>query len=316
MSSRRVERFRAVERRVLDRHLPEHEEHVVDADGTPVRVVVAGDGPPFVFLHGVTGTLSNLASLAGGLTSTGRCVLVDLPGHGLSGSLTPGDRTPTGALVGAIVAVLDGLPGTAPAVLVGNSLGGMVALRLAIDHPERVAAVGILGAPGYALPGARARFPLGMLGRRVVGPLLLASPAPPLPVYARLVRRAFGRRAIEALGRDALDANRRSVQVGRHARSVAGLMRSLVGRRGLAAPGAALAAEDLERIDAPTWFLLGDADPFQTPASAQPWIEHIADAKVDVVEGAHVPWLDAPVLARRRLRELLDRADASRRADR
>lgn len=315
-SDRRVEAFRTVERRVLDRHLPQRAEHRIDADGGAVRVVDAGDGPPFVFLHGVTGTLTNLVSLAGDLTSTGRCILVDLPGHGLSGPLVPGERSPTDALVDAVVAVLDGLQVAAPAVLVGNSLGGMVALRLAVDRPDRVAALGILGAPGYALPGARARFPLGLLGRRIVGPLVLGSPAPPLPVYARLVRRAFGRGAIATLGRDALDANRRSVRVGRNARSVARLMHTLVGARGSAAPGVALTPDDLERIAAPTWFLLGEADPFQSPASARSSIECLPDSTVDVVDGAHVPWLDAPVLTRRRLRELLDRADAARRSDR
>lgn len=305
---RRVALFRELEARVLGRYLPDAVEHVVPWGDSWIRVVEVGEGPPVVFLHGITATLGNFASLASNVSARHRCVLMDLPGHGLSGPLTLGERGPRNVLVDALTTLLQHrLPGRA-VTLVGNSLGAMTSFYLAADHPDRVAALVVLGEPAYAFPGARARFPLDLLGRRVLGPGTLRLPPPPLALYARVMRRGIGRAALDRMGREVLDLNRRAVWVGRHAGSVAALMRALMGRRGFAAEGVALRDEDLDRIEVPTWFLWGADDPFMSPTDGAPWVQRIAGATIDVVPGAHVPWFDAPDLCRVRLRELLERA--------
>jgi pimeloyl-ACP methyl ester carboxylesterase len=102
----------------------------------------AGDGPPVVLLHaGIAdrrmwrGHLEPLA--AAGL----RAIAVDLPGFG-DAPIEPGEQAPWLDVLNT----LDGL-GLERAALVGNSLGGAIALRVAVVAPERVTALGLVSAP-------------------------------------------------------------------------------------------------------------------------------------------------------------------------
>jgi pimeloyl-ACP methyl ester carboxylesterase len=107
-----------------------------------------GTGPPLVLaLHGWGRDRSDFGPLLAGLDA----VAVDLPGFGAS----PPPSEPWGAAeyAGAILPVLDEFPG--PAVLVGHSFGGRVAVCLAAAHPERVSALVLTGVP--LLPPAEAR---------------------------------------------------------------------------------------------------------------------------------------------------------------
>lgn len=107
----------------------------------PARLVAAGaaDRAPLVLLHGFTQTGSSWAPVVEGLVPTGRGVVtVDLPGHGRSSPELDGvDLATSSALVAAT---------TGRAVYVGYSMGGRVALRLALDRPELVEAIVLIGA--------------------------------------------------------------------------------------------------------------------------------------------------------------------------
>jgi pimeloyl-ACP methyl ester carboxylesterase len=111
-----------------------------------------GDGPPLVFVHGLGGSHLNWALVGPELAVRRRAVALDLRGFGL----TPGDRRT--ATIWANVALLhqfiDQITG-GPAILVGNSMGGMLSILQAHAHPESVAGL-VLIAP--VLP-ARVRRP-------------------------------------------------------------------------------------------------------------------------------------------------------------
>jgi 2-succinyl-6-hydroxy-2,4-cyclohexadiene-1-carboxylate synthase len=101
--------------------------------------VVEGEGPRVVLAHGFTQTLASWAPLAGRLRRRWQLVRVDLPGHGGSGALR--------ADLPAAAALLGGAGG--PAAYAGYSLGGRVCLRLALDRPDLVRALVLIGAsPG------------------------------------------------------------------------------------------------------------------------------------------------------------------------
>jgi pimeloyl-ACP methyl ester carboxylesterase len=104
------------------------------------RLPGSARGPTVVLLHGLV--LDNLSSfyytLAGPLSQAAReVILYDLRGHGRS------ERTPTGydpgTAVADLAAVLSGLGVAGRVYLVGNSYGGVVALRAALDRPDLVA---------------------------------------------------------------------------------------------------------------------------------------------------------------------------------
>ena len=116
--------------------------------GIELNVEIDGpeDGAPVVFVHGVSGSLRTYDWLPCDVTAGRRIIRVDLRGHGGS------DRAPGTYLIeryGADVAeVLRELAGR-PAVLVGHSLGGVVAWWVAQQHPELVVAAFIEDPPLY-----------------------------------------------------------------------------------------------------------------------------------------------------------------------
>jgi 2-succinyl-6-hydroxy-2,4-cyclohexadiene-1-carboxylate synthase len=100
-----------------------------------------------VLVHGFTQTMRSWDRLAALLSETFQVVRVDLPGHGGSGEVDLGFEEAAEAL---------GEAGGA-ATYVGYSLGGRLCLRLAVDHPELVQSLVLVGAsPGLADAGERA----------------------------------------------------------------------------------------------------------------------------------------------------------------
>ena len=108
-----------------------------------------GDGQTVVFVHGSgpgASGHSNFKQNVPAFVAAGHRVLVpDLPGFGYSSKPRDIDYT-TAFFVDALVGLLDGL-GVGRCSLVGNSLGGGVCIRTALDHPQLVEKL-VLTAPG------------------------------------------------------------------------------------------------------------------------------------------------------------------------
>lgn len=126
---------------------------------TDVFVAETGDGPPVLLLHGGgpgASGIGNFHANIDALAAHHRVIVPDLPGYGRSGKgIERSD--PFGYLADAVRGVLDEL-GLEHAHLVGNSYGGSAALRLALDTPQRVDRLVLLGPGGIgttrALPTA------------------------------------------------------------------------------------------------------------------------------------------------------------------
>ena len=91
--------------------------------------------PAAIFLHGFMGSSEDWVGTAESLEGQAFTVAVDLPGHGASLGLSPDTYTVEGA-ARAVIRVLDDL-GVEEASLVGYSMGGRLALYLALRYPER-----------------------------------------------------------------------------------------------------------------------------------------------------------------------------------
>lgn len=124
-------------------------ESVVAVDHRQLFVTEAGSGDPVVLLHGggpgATGA-SNYSRNIDVLADRFRVIVPDLPGYGQS-SKDIDHTDPFGDLAYAIRGLLDEL-GIEKAHLVGNSYGGAAALRLALDRPDKVDRLILMGPGG------------------------------------------------------------------------------------------------------------------------------------------------------------------------
>jgi 2-hydroxy-6-oxonona-2,4-dienedioate hydrolase len=122
------------------------------AAGVRTRSLEAGSGPPLVLLHGTGGHAESWIRNVVPLGAHFRVYAIDMVGHGLSAK-PPLDYTPRD-YAAHLVAFLDAA-GIARAHVTGESLGGWVALWLALDHPQRVDRLILNTAAGLKLTDAR-----------------------------------------------------------------------------------------------------------------------------------------------------------------
>ncbi len=118
-----------------------------------LAVRTVGDaGPWVVFVHGLFGQGRNWTTIAKGLADRHRVALVDLPNHGHSPWT---ERVDYGDMAELLAAEIDHLGG--PVTLVGHSMGGKVAMQLALRRPELLRALVVVDiAPvTYPLQGGR-----------------------------------------------------------------------------------------------------------------------------------------------------------------
>lgn len=251
----------------------------------------AAPAPTFVLLHDYAFWSYAFEPIAPALAAHGAVVAFDRPGFGLSERPLPeGDRYAVGfdpytpeAQVALAVGLLDAL-GVEQAVLVGNGMGGRVALDTALAHPERVRALVLLdtpvsleetarAAPGWLLnsPQMRRLGPV-FLRQLAEGPgeqLLLGAFADEGAVTPEIRARHAVTTSVEGWDRALWEVSR------------AGRPASLAGRLG------ALAV--------PTLVVAGEADATVPLSDAERLVSELPDAElVTLPECGRVPQLECP----------------------
>lgn len=126
--------------------------HRVTLGTRQIHVAEFGAGTPLLMLHGGgpgASGLSNYVRNIGALARHFRVLVPDLPGYGQSSKQVDA-ADPFGDLAAAMQGLLDALD-VESAHLVGNSLGGACALRLALDAPQRVSRLVLMGPGGIGI---------------------------------------------------------------------------------------------------------------------------------------------------------------------
>jgi 4,5:9,10-diseco-3-hydroxy-5,9,17-trioxoandrosta-1(10),2-diene-4-oate hydrolase len=116
---------------------------------------VGSGGTPVIFLHGGgpgASSWSNFSGNADAFSEHHRSVFVDLPGYGLSGPAQLSEDESAFEYYERVVYGLMDEMGITRAHIVGNSLGGGVAYRLALRRPEAVASMVLMGPAGACFP--------------------------------------------------------------------------------------------------------------------------------------------------------------------
>jgi pyruvate dehydrogenase E2 component (dihydrolipoamide acetyltransferase) len=121
------------------------EPQTIEAGGRRLRYLEMGEGegPPVVFIHGFGGDLLGWQFNQEALAESHTTYALDLPGHGGSTKDLGSGQVDVGVLAAAVIDFMDA-KAIAKAHLVGHSLGGAIALDLALDHAERVASATLI----------------------------------------------------------------------------------------------------------------------------------------------------------------------------
>ncbi len=163
---------------------------LLEVDGLRQHVVVRGQGPDVVLVHGAYGALQDFqATILERASARARCVLWDRPGHGYS-ERPEGDVDP-GVQAEVLLGVVRRLELDRP-LLVGFSYGGAVCLAAALAAPDEVRGVVLLNGPSHPWPDPLF-LEYRLSGVPVVGRLMAETVAAPLGhlTRERAVERAF-----------------------------------------------------------------------------------------------------------------------------
>lgn len=270
------------------------QERFVEAGGVRFRYLQGGamSGVPVLLLHGWPTWAEVWIPVAWVLGARHPWIAPDLPCQGQS-SLLPGKaRTLTGYRE-AIAAFVDALRLPRFAV-VGNSMGGTLALMAALDRPTRVTKVVVLDAAGLTprLPGRTARMYIPFLL-----PCFLRAPGP------KSVRKLL----TKAVFHDPRSADDAWVN------AIVSAWRPRDRRKALMATGFALrrrdasVAADLRRIEVPTLVLSGRYDVQFPWKSAEDAATQIPTSEFAAIEDAgHFPMVEKPRETSRRIAAFLD----------
>jgi pimeloyl-ACP methyl ester carboxylesterase len=146
------------------------------------------DALPVVLLHGTSASLHTWDGWADALKGQRRVIRVDLPGFGLTGPMPDGNYRLT-RYVEFVVALMDRL-GVQKAVLAGNSFGGNLAWKVAVDHPQRVSRLVLVDAAGY--PYNATSVPIGFKLAQVPALKPLLANVLPRSMIESSVRNVYG----------------------------------------------------------------------------------------------------------------------------
>ena len=275
-------------------------EHRAEFAGYRTRVLeLEGHGPPILLLHGYADSADTWRLVLARLAREGqRAVAVDLPGFGGADPLASGAILPQLDEFAADALRYAGGRPRQGAVVVGNSLGGCVAIRLAERHRARLA--GVLGAAPAGMQMSRLIY---LVERDPVLRSLLALPAPvPGVVLRAAVARLYVQLAFASARR--VDPQMISTFTSHHRQRAKVASYLDIAHRLVPELRSSLS---LDRIDTPLLLVWGDRDRLLFHQGAQQIIDAVPGSRLELLNGVgHCPQVETPERFTELLLEFVD----------
>jgi pimeloyl-ACP methyl ester carboxylesterase len=266
-------------------------ERDVQIDGMRIHLAEAGEGRGLILLHGLSATHANWEHTIPAFADRWRVIAPDLPGHGRSAKP---DAPYTIDFYAGVIRSLGRELGLREAVVMGNSLGGQIAIELGLSYPTWTRAL-VLAAPAGGFASAVRTF--GWAIGAAAGPRLLRLTLPravDLCFHDPSLPSCTERRRIlaERLVAEDYPAFARAVS-----RSLAGAI--------------AAGQQPLHRLRQPTLFVWGRQDRMIGLAGGRRLVRAVRQARFVVLEECgHLPMLEQAEEFNRVAADFLRTADA------
>lgn len=299
--------FDHAERRLCERYGLEAEHRTLELRALKhrTRALVAGSGPPLLLVHGGGGFAAQWVPLMASVSDR-ELIAVERPGCGGSDPFDYRGVDLRNHGVAFLDSVLDAL-GLDQVPIAANSMGGLWSLWLALDRPERVASLALLGSPALLLDSG-APLPMRLMSVRGLN-RMMSRLQPPGPTSARrLVAQVFGAHAAEQLPPEFTDAVEQASRVPGAQVAFRTLLERALRLRG---GRVALGADELARVRQQVLFIWGENDMFAGPEYGHRACAVMPDARLQVLTGGHCPWTDDPDRCAQLLGAFLDSPEAS-----
>ena len=264
------------------------EAQTVEVNGLSIRYLTVGEGHPLVLLHGAGDNALDWQWVMPALAATYRVYAPDLPGSPNSARPPAAEYSP--AFFERFTAgFLDAL-GIEGAVFVGNSLGGLIALRLALSHPTRVTALVLVDSAGLG----RAVNP-AFTSVNVPGLAEGARPFWRTPIGAN--QRAWGRTALLFAYTPGNVPREWIAEQCRLALSSGYLEAHLTVLRAMVSPlgQREVLVDRLSELDIPTLIIWGARDRVFPESQAIEAVSHLREGSLALIpDCGHVPHVECP----------------------
>jgi 2-hydroxy-6-oxonona-2,4-dienedioate hydrolase len=294
---------RNAEQQLFDFYGLKAKTHYVKFPGLDIRMRISeiGSGRPVLIVPGNTGDVFPLIPLLAELKDH-RIIAINRPGGGLSEGMDHSKISLREFASQMVTSVLDAF-GLDKAPIVAHSIGGHMSLWAAMDNPERVSALTLLGVPGNII-NTGPPFALRLLSLPVLNSLLLnlIKPKSPKQSLRGLSMMGHSPEILAALPEAMSECYYYFPRLPNYKISILSLM-----ERGniFGAGKDRISAEDLKLITQPTMFLWGTKDPFGSIEMGQKIAGIVPSSEFHAIEGGHLPWLDKPAESGRLIREFL-----------
>lgn len=235
---------------------------------------VEGEGPPLVLLHANLHDGGDYDAVVPALAADHRVHVLDLPGHGASAAPARPENMSAALCADALERFVDALE-LRGVGLIGNSVGGFAAARLALRRPEDVAALVLVQSAGFVGRPLKLR-----LAARVLG--------------SRTIQRRMARRLPQLYMSPSTDVARELVdRVAERASTPDGAARSAAMWRSFARPESDL-RDRAGEIAVPTLVVWGTRDRIRPVAEGRDLAALVPGAKLTTLDTGHVPFLTDP----------------------
>jgi pimeloyl-ACP methyl ester carboxylesterase len=255
-----------------------------------VHYLEMGKGKPLVMLHGGGSHSSEWINIMKPLADHYNLYVVDRPGCGLTDPVNYRGVDFRKSSVDFISSFMDAV-WLSKATFIGNSMGGYFSMVFAMDFPERVEKLILIGAPAslnYYIP-----VQLRLLGWRGVNSLIKKTLAKPGVSGLKAIHKQILVRDIKNIPEEYFIHSSYNHQLNSNLDAFSTMLENVLTLKGWRKD--LYNGDQLHQLKVPARFIWGSDDAFEGPDTGKKKAEAINDCQFEVVEGAgHCPWLDKP----------------------